>query len=72
MANLNLDQYVANKRERKYTAAHIVAKSYLLQQAVEMHRYGSLMNIDPSRRGQARYTEMKTKSQSHFHQKSFS
>ena len=30
MANLNLDQDVANKRERKPTAAHIVAKSYPL------------------------------------------
>ena len=30
MANLNLDQVVANKRERKLTAAHIVAKSYPL------------------------------------------
>ena len=28
MASLNLDQDVANKRERKETAAHIVAKSY--------------------------------------------
>ena len=30
MASLNLGQDVANKTERKYTAAHIVAKSYLL------------------------------------------
>ena len=30
MANLNLGQNVANKRERKFTAAHIVAKSYTL------------------------------------------
>ena len=30
MANLNLDQDVANKRERKKTTAHIVAKSYPL------------------------------------------
>ena len=29
MANLNLAQDVANKRERKYTAAHIAAKFYL-------------------------------------------
>ena len=30
MANLNLGQDVANKRERKYTAVHIVAKPYPL------------------------------------------
>ena len=30
MANLNLDQDVANKRERKYPAAHLVAKFYPL------------------------------------------
>ena len=30
MANLNLGQDVANKRERKQTAAHIVVKSYPL------------------------------------------
>ena len=30
MANLNLAQDVAKKRERKYTAAHIVAKFYHL------------------------------------------
>ena len=30
MANLNLGQDVANKRERKRPAAHIVAKSYPL------------------------------------------
>ena len=30
MANLNLGQDVANKRERKYTVSHIVAKSYPL------------------------------------------
>ena len=30
MANLNLDQDVANKCERKKTAVHIVAKSYPL------------------------------------------
>ena len=28
MTNLNLGQDVANIRERKFTAAHIVAKSY--------------------------------------------
>ena len=30
MANLKLGQDVANKRERKLTAPHIVAKSYPL------------------------------------------
>ena len=30
MANINLGQEVANKRERKWTAAHIVGKSYSL------------------------------------------
>ena len=30
MGNLNLDKDEANKRERKYTSAHIVAKSYPL------------------------------------------
>ena len=30
MASLNLGQVVANRRERKETAAPIVAKSYLL------------------------------------------
>ena len=30
MANLNLDQDVANKREIKWTATHIVAKYYSL------------------------------------------
>ena len=48
MASLNLGQNVANKRERKQTAAHIVAKSYPLWQAVGMHCYGSLININPS------------------------
>ena len=43
MPNLYLGQDVANKRERKQTAAHIVAKSYPLGQAVRMSRYGSLI-----------------------------
>ena len=30
VANFNLGQDVANKRERKQTAAHIVARSYSL------------------------------------------
>ena len=45
MANLN---DVANKREKKETADPIVAKSYHLQQAVGMRRYGSLININLS------------------------
>ena len=48
MASLNLGQDVSNKRERKYTTAHIVAKSYPLEQAVKMCHYGSLININPS------------------------
>ena len=48
MARLNSDQDVANNRERKQTAAHIVAKSYPIQQTVEMCRYGSLININHS------------------------
>ena len=48
MANLNLGQDVANKRKRKYTAAHRVATSCLLNQAAGMSRYGSLININPS------------------------
>ena len=35
------------KRERKQTAAHIVAKYYLLYLAVRMHRYGSLIKSNP-------------------------
>ena len=42
MTNLNLGQDVAYKRERKQTAAHIVAK------VVRMRRYRSLININPS------------------------
>ena len=48
MINLDLDQDVANTRERKQTAAHKVAKSYPLQQAAEMPRYNSLIVINPS------------------------
>ena len=48
MASLNLGQDVANKRERKWSAAHIVAKSYPLLLAVGMRRYGSLINMNPS------------------------
>ena len=46
MASLNLGQDVANKGERKQTAAHIVAKSYPLYIAVRMHH--SLLKINPS------------------------
>ena len=48
MANLNLGQNMANKRENKLTAAHIVAQPYPLQQAAGMRHYGSLINIYPS------------------------
>ena len=48
MSSLNLGRYVANKRERKLTAAHIVAKSYPLYLVVRILRYGSLININPS------------------------
>ena len=48
MANLNLGQDVANKTKRKQTTTHIVAKSYRLQLAVRMCRYGSLIKIYPS------------------------
>ena len=48
MANLNLGQDVANKRERKKTAAPKVIKSYPLQLGVKMRRYSSLININPS------------------------
>ena len=49
MANLNLGHDVADKREIEYNiAAHIVANSHSLQQAVGMLRYGSLININPS------------------------
>ena len=48
MANLNLGQDVANKSERiDQTAAHIVAKSNFLLQAVKMRRCSSLININP-------------------------
>ena len=48
MANLNLGQDVANKRETKKTAAQYVAKSFPLYLAVGMRRYGSLININSS------------------------
>ena len=49
MANLNLSQDVANKRERKQIAVHIVAKYDPLQQTAGMRRYSSLLiNIEPS------------------------
>ena len=46
MANLYLDKAVANTRERKQTAAHLVAKYYPLLQASGRRRYGSLININ--------------------------
>ena len=48
MANRNLGQDVANKKERKSTIADKVAKSYSQLQAVGMRRYGSLIIINPS------------------------
>ena len=48
VANLNLGLDVAKKRERKWTAAHIVAKSDSLSQAAGMCSFGSLININPS------------------------
>ena len=48
MANLNLDQDVANKRERKLTTVHIVA-NFFPYQVVRMRGFGSLININPSR-----------------------
>ena len=47
MASLNLGQDAVNKRERKKTAAPIVAKSYSLQLALKMCRYGSLLSSTP-------------------------
>ena len=41
MANLNLNQDEANERD-------MVSKSYPLEQAVRIHRYSSLININPS------------------------
>ena len=48
VASLNLGQDVANERERKQTAAHVVAKSYPLYLTVKICRYVSLININPS------------------------
>ena len=53
MVSLNIGQYVANKREKKLTAANIVAKSYPLYLAVRRRRYGSLIKINPSRQSEA-------------------
>ena len=47
MANPNVGQDVTNKSIRKYTVAHVVAKSYTLQQAEGMRRYGSLITSTP-------------------------
>ena len=46
MANLNLGQNVANKRDKINLVAHFVANSYPLWQAVWMLLYGSLININ--------------------------
>ena len=43
-ANLNLGQDVA----RITDSSHIVASFYPLKQSAGMHRYGSLININPS------------------------
>ena len=43
MASHRFAQDMANKRERKQTAAHIVAKYYPLLQTVGMRCYGSLV-----------------------------
>ena len=45
MANPNLNQYVANKQK-----IDIVSKSHPLEQAIRIHRFGSLVSINPSRR----------------------
>ena len=49
MANLNFGQDMANKKESKNIAAHIVANSYkyTLQLAAGMLRCGSLLDIQP-------------------------
>ena len=44
MANLNLNQDVAKDKENRRV---LVLKSNLIQ-AAGMHRYGSLININPS------------------------
>ena len=46
MANLNLDQDVANKRERKIVNCSCIGQILQLRPA-GMHRYGSLININP-------------------------
>ena len=55
MASLNLGQDVANERERKWTAAHIVAKILSPMPSIRMDRYGSLIKINPSRRAKASF-----------------
>ena len=60
MAKVNLGQDVANRRERKWTATHIVAKSDPLEQAAGMRRYGSLINT-PTPLGRSSNYEKDTK-----------
>ena len=55
MANLNLGQDAANKRERKLTATH---KTYPLQLTVKMHRYGSLIKINLSGRDEKKVSSV--------------
>ena len=52
MANLNVGQDVANKREIRDMDFNEVAKSYTLQQATIMRRYSSLININPFASGE--------------------
>ena len=58
MANLNLGEDVANKIKRKQNSS---TKSYPLQQPVEMRRYGSLININPSGAGKNKSGAPETK-----------
>ena len=48
MAYINWYQDAANKSERKYTAAHLVAKPYPHVLTAGIHRYGSFININTS------------------------
>ena len=49
VANLDLSQDVAKERKKEIdSCSHKVANFYTLQQAAEMRRYGSLININPS------------------------
>ena len=48
MANLDLAQDVANKRERKYAANRNCGQIWSSIASWRMRRYGSLINIHPS------------------------